>query len=825
MFTCDLPVMPNPVITLLAMCLMGSVPASSSVPAQGEDWPVFSSASELNYPPLALVNEAGQAEGFSIDLLNAVAREAEFQVEIEVGPWSEIRQALETGEIDLLPLVGYSSERHEVFDFSVPYLRTHGAIFTRKGEDRVNSLAELSGRELIVMEDDIEHDYIRTKDIDVIVIPAMTLEEAFRLLDSGVGDAVLCQELIGQIKLNRLGLRDRITISAKHRDTAVSWCFAVRKGDTGLLARINEGLFLVKANGTLDELYSKWLISEMTWMGLAPRCWVAFSLALILVLLAISVIIWLWNRSLRRAVQNRTRELDRANYSLRFTQFAVDHMSTMFFVSQLNGKFTYANESACKRLGYTNEELCRMSIRDIDVSSSDEQLQSYVSKLERTRTLDVESELQTKSGERFRAEVLANYVSFENSAHVFSMVTDITDRQEAQNAIIEAKEKAEQADRAKSEFLALMSHEIRTPMNGLLGMAELLQLSIRDKEHLEMLKVVRSCGKALLELINDILDLSKIEAGILMIDDGPFQLDELLRELQTLHLPAAEEKGLELRLVENKPLPPSLIGDSNRLRQILNNLLSNAVKYTQSGSVRLLVSVVENDGDSVHLQFVVRDTGIGIPPEHADIIFQPFRQIDNGMTRAQGGTGLGLAICKRLATKMGGEISFSSEPDCGSDFILRLPFRLAQHKDRNTPRDPSGPETLLAEDLPLRILIVEDNDINQLVIRKVLQRMGYEAEIADNGAICLDKLKESDYDLILMDLQMPVMDGFEAIKAIRENEKWRHLSIFVVSAHVMRDERSRCLNLGADRFIEKPVNSNELAQAILDQWRNTIRST
>ena len=384
--------------------------------------------------------------------------------------------------------------------------------------------------------------------------------------------------------------------------------------------------------------------------------------------------------------------------------------------------------------------------------------------------------------------------------------------------IQEEREKAELANRAKSQFLATMSHEIRTPMNAVLGMLELLDGSELTPQQREYVQTGRTSGEALLKLLHDILDLSRIEAEQLDLERADFALKTVVEQTATLFAPMARKKGLRFGHSVDLQIPPLLVGDAERIRQILANIVGNAIKFTESGSIRMAVRLTQRSAREVEVLFSVRDTGKGIPPEEQEQLFEPFSQADASTTQQHGGSGLGLSICAKLVELMGGKIGVESAVGKGSTFSLSLPLEIAkgmeevgEDRDHNLPIE-------LADDMPLRILLVDDIDTNLTVARKGFEKMGYTVDEATNGFEAVEFTQKERYDLIFMDVQMPGMDGLEATRIILQNiDGGQRPRIIAMTGHALETDRKACLEAGMDDFLSKPFRLRDL-QAVVEKW-------
>ena len=525
--------------------------------------------------------------------------------------------------------------------------------------------------------------------------------------------------------------------------------------------------------------------------------------------------------TLEHKVAERTDDLQTTNAKLRDTEFAMDSVGIgIHWTDFASGRFIHVNRYAAELLGYTTEELLQRSVSDIDPHFPQAVYQEMAERIRQHGYLKFETEQMTRDGSYVPVEMTVYYHAGDdvNPPRMISFMLDITQRKQAEQALLEAKAAAESANLAKSAFLANMSHEIRTPLNAITGMAHLIRRAGLSPDQEERLDKLEAAGEHLLNVINNILDLSKIEAGKFELEETDIRVESILGNVTSMLRDRAQAKYLDL-LTEAHSLPHQLRGDPTRLQQALLNYATNAVKFTERGNITLRVRSMQENQDSVLLRFEVQDTGIGIDPATLPKLFAAFEQADNTTTRKYGGTGLGLAITQRIARMMGGDAGAESTPGAGSTFWLTV--RLKKGKSTATPESAASGEdaesVLKRDHAGRRVLLAEDEPINREITLMMLEDAGLAADVAEDGIQAVELATRNTYDLILMDMQMPHMDGVDATLEIRKLHSGDKLPILAMTANAFAEDKVRCLKAGMNDFITKPAKPEVLFATLL-KW-------
>ncbi len=768
-----------------------------------------------DFPPTYFRDPQGRPAGLAVDVLNALARRTGLTISYRfANPWQEIEELVRQGEADLIPFRVISDKTTQCFLFTDPLDINYINYFVpaadkqRKGPQPGNRIGVIRGS--------IAHDYLKQRN-ELRLVPQDSLEHLLIDLLSGQTDLVLTATGNLWQKARELRLDDRIRVI----EPAVLEArrgIALRQDDKALQVRLNQAIAAFHDSPEASQIYEKWL-------GKPQPFWTAQRTALVLgglcALLSITFITW---HSVTLHRSNRRLQAEQE-----FLQTLTDAIPDFIFYKDRNSVYLGCNKAFAEQIhhrakheivGRTDAELLKRQDLAALYYRTDQEAMAQ----DRQVKFDVTVQLHNGAERQFEVIKTPFHDAEGQVAGVIGIARDITKRQQYQTQLEDASRRAEAASRAKSQFLANMSHEIRTPLNGVLGVAQLLAMTSLTPDQQEYLDMIQSSGENLLGILNDILDLTKIEADMLYLAPERFSPRELLEKLGALYRHLCRQKGLDLILEIASDLPEMVIGDPLRIKQILFNLLGNAVKFTPKGQVRLACRVLGSTAGQVTLQFKVCDTGIGISPEDQLRIFAPFEQADDSNTRQYGGTGLGLAICQRLCQLMNGALDVESQLGYGSCFMLTLQLQIAvlSHDSASTTVDRPTDQPLATG----TILVAEDNQVNRYFIVKLLRQMGYDVLEAEDGSQALERLEQQHCDLVILDIQMPVMDGSQALLAIRQRDNARrsHTPVIALTAHAMTGDRERFLNQGFDDYLAKPLQLNELA-AILSRLHTGTQTT
>ena len=769
--------------------------------------------------PIEFDGPNGSNAGITHDYLEVV--EQRLGIRIERLWYDSLPDALEAvvdGHADLIGSIAATPDRARYIDFTDPYLESFN-VFVVRSDSRVETESDLRGQRIAIESGFVFEHILASAIADLRFVEVPSTAEALQAVRSGQADAYIGNSLVIRYFLSRPGgegLRERGELDLPPH----YFVFGVRQGALPLVSMINRALASVSAQER-HAIRSKWVPDVVEPLHL--RRVLAFAWPYLMgIAIAVSVVL-VWNQSLR--LQIRRRRV--AEASARDNQQQLITMTNSLPLAVFQQRIAV---SATVRYTFVGEQV--VELFGVSGAALMEDPELFWRAIVEEDRLPARQQMLAAQAENlpFRMQFRVNHAAATRWIECASSVTWRANGLSERNgfwlditALKQAQQTAETATKAKSEFLANMSHEIRTPMNAIVGLSHLMTQSYdAAKQRNHALKLQRS-AKSLLSIINDILDFSKIEAGKLEFESVPFDLLEVLDHWVTLLAPQAAEKDLKLAYVTSAELPTALIGDPLRLGQILLNLGSNAVKFTEAGEVMLKVEMLERIAGGLKLRFSVRDTGIGMSEADMERLFIPFEQGDSSISRRFGGTGLGLAISSHLVAALGGQLRACSSRGLGSEFFFESPWRLdvasatgPAPKAKSSVAGAEGP-TPISPPKPLagaRLLLVEDNDINRELALELLQGAGARVEVAVDGSQALAVLAEAAFDVVLMDCQMPVMDGYEATRAIRADARWRHLPIIAMTASAMAGDRERALAAGMCDHIEKPIDVNAMFKTL-----------
>ncbi len=778
-------------------------------------------AVQPNHAPFEFARKR-QMSGMNVELAQWMATDMGFKIRFEPAPLTEALDMLRTGQVDAMTSLFHTKERDTDLDFSTTLKLTPVAIFVRSDREDITSIHDLEGLRVAIMGSGYALEILQRRNVTCKIKFVPTMKECIDLVVSGEVDAMVGNELVTRHHIYSSGSSDLKMIGDPLFTARL--CMAVRQDNKVLIDILNKGIAQAQKSGTLYKIQGKWLGSEYSKHRLSLGTYLTLASLGTAVIAVIILVILLWNRKLHQKVEMRTQQ--HAESEERLRQFFENSPDAVFILDQA-GAIVASNSRACASVKMKKPELLSKTVYDLVPSALRDEVEDNMRMWFSGELKQCEGTSMAADGSVSPIEMTGTLLSLDGRKVLQLHARDIALRKEAEEKIHaahqmaedakemaeHARETAEHASQAKSEFLANMSHEIRTPLNGIVGMAQLLADTPLSSEQENCADTILQSTNGLLKIINHVLDISKIEAGQMDVRESIIDLREMCGNIRHRFQPQADQDGVQFTCTCQDEVPLYVVGDEGLIEQVLVNLVGNAIKFTHQGSVTLNIECHQKADDGAELYFQIIDTGIGIPKEQQSTIFEKFIQVDGSAKRMYGGTGLGLAICKQLIELMGGKIGLISSSGRGSTFFFNLTLPQADHPAK--AKDPRDGQAVTVTRPGVKVLLVEDNKVNQKVAVAILRKAGCHVDTAENGQDATQQIRKDSYDVVLMDCQMPVMDGFEATARIRAMRgDVAKTPIIAITAHAMKDDRKKCLDSGMDDYISKPVCRNDLVALI-----------
>lgn len=786
-----------------------------------KDHPVVKVVINETFAPLTFVDSDGQLRGMTADLLELIRLRTGLRLEFQhTRNVNQMIEQVENGSADIIAAISPTRERETRLNFSRPYLQNSYVLLTRKEPGAPSSLEQLAGKKLAITQGNPLVDYLHREFAQITLVQADDTFKASEMLAQGQVDGAVNSLVVANYFLSSQFFQDRLQISSSIGTQLASFSLATSRSATELASILDKALLSI-APDELGVINNRWrgytAASDSYWRNYHRLIIQIISAAGLLLLTSLA-----WNGYMRRQIKHRQMAERALSDQYEFMRALVNETPHPIYVRDRNGLLQTCNDSYLQVFGVRREEVIGKSVMQISLADAAQANQYHADYLrvvaEGTplildRSLDIGGQHLT-----IYHWILPYRDSVGKVQGIIGGWIDISERRQLFDDLRAAKDRADEANRAKSTFLATMSHEIRTPMNAVIGMLE-LTLKRADQGHLDRpaIEVAYNSAKDLLELIGDILDIARIESGRLSLAPERVDLRELIESVVRVFDGLARQKNLNLLLEFNPGVEERDVQiDPLRFKQVLSNLVSNAIKFTEQGDVKIKVDIqATGQPQQIQMKLVVEDTGIGISRDDQQRLFEPFSQADNSGHLARSGAGLGLVICRSLCEMMGGELALSSVPSVGTQVFVSLQL---------TSLPPAYPLIELkpaAQDAAavLNVLVVDDHPANRLLMCQQLGFLGHRFTAVHNGAAGFQAWRQEHFDLIIADCNMPVMNGYELTRSIREHERRESITPCVIlgfTANAQPEEKQRCRDAGMNDCLFKPISLTTLERQLAE---------